>query len=129
MKKIKRLIKMTLKGIGTSRSKVQKQTRQEQVLQAQFSQDRKDALNNFFRAGIGGEYIMHDFEASKLFKKQIKSRLMLFNLYQTPEGINHPDIESCFNTFIIDYYLDETLNNFAKWKKKTTTSVHKLVVP
>ena len=96
---------------------------QEQALKEQFTQARETALAHFFDT-VGDEereYMLLDFEASALFKEQIKARPMFFSLYNTPEGMNDRDIRYWFNSFIIDKYLETTLNDFSAWKKKNAT--------
>ncbi len=95
---------------------------QEQALKVAFIKEKEAALKGFFDTLEEGEldYIILDFEASALFEKYIKSSLILYTLYNMPEGVgmNDPDIKNVFHAFVIDRHLDATLNNFATWKEK-----------
>ena len=102
-----------------NKKRLKEKEAQEKALKAQFTQEREQELNNFFDT-VGDEereYMIADFEASALFKQHIKSLMVLFDLYQT-SGMEDPGIKNYFNVFIIDKYLDKTLNDFAKWKEK-----------
>lgn len=92
---------------------------QEKALKATFRKEREQALNGFFTTLQDEEleYIIIDFEASELFEVQIKSWLVLFDLYRR-DGIKDSSVKNCFNSFIVDHYLDKTLNNFPQWKEK-----------
>ena len=92
---------------------------QEQALKAAFIQERNAELKAFFDTLQKDEieYMLPDFEASEIFKQHIKPLLVLHDLYQH-SGLQDDDIKMYFNIFIVDRYLDKTLNNFEQWKEK-----------
>jgi hypothetical protein len=104
-----------------NKKRLQEQAVEEKILKDVFTKEREAALNSFFTtlADEEQEYIIADFEASELFARHIKSLLVLFDLYNS-YGMEDPDIKNYFNHFIIDQYLDKTLNNFIQWKEKNT---------
>ena len=100
----------------------EQQQAEEKRLKEQFHQQREAELKAFFASVPDEEleYIIAAFEESELFKRHIKAMLVLFDLYQT-FGMKDPDIIKYFNIFIIDQYLDKTLNDFEQWKEKQHT--------
>ena len=93
---------------------------QEQALKAAFAKKREAALKAFFATLQEDEleYMMPDFEASEIFATKIKTWLVVYNLYQQQGIKGDAALQECFNEFIIDRYLDTTLNHFPQWKEK-----------
>lgn len=91
----------------------------EQALKAAFLKERDAKLQEFFDSLQEGEieYMLPDFEASEIFATKIKTWLVVHHLYQQQGIKGDPALQDCFNEFIIDRYLDETLNDFTAWKK------------
>lgn len=97
----------------------QEKEAKEQALKEAFTQERNAKLQAFFDTLQEDEieYMLPDFEASDIFKRHIKPLLVLHHLYQQ-SGLQDDDIKMYFNVFVIDRYIDKTLNDFELWKEQ-----------